>query len=358
MIDNKNVNGFIESMEDDGMPPTIKNIAKMARVSTATVSRYLNNPSIVSESTGARIHDSIQKSGYIPNELARGLTKESSKIIGVIMPDINNIFFPSVLLGIEDELDRNGYYTFICNTHGDINKEKHYINTMTSLKIAGVIFMGTRPVKKRDNLHIFDLAKIKPVLLINDCFERHEISYIMTNESQGVIDAVRYLYSLNHRRIALLNGHLDYTTYVYKKAGFIEGCRQLGLDNEQYVLSVNPYETGGYDAMSELLKIDVANRPTAIITVNDQLAIGAVRSVFENGYNVPKDFSIIGFSNTPISKEIYPKLTTVDQFPYETGKKAAKMIVDQINSKNTERKKNVMKTKLVIRDSCALRVED
>jgi len=268
------------------------------------------------------------------------------------MPDINNIFFPAVLLGIESELERNGYCTFICNTHHDISKEKHYIRMMISLRIAGVMFIGTRPAKEEHNAQIFELAKTSPVLLVNDRFKDRNISFVMTNETQGIIEAMRYLYELGHRRIALLNGSPTYTTYVYKKTGFLEGCRELDINNSRYILNVEPYETGGYKAMNQLLNIKASDRPTAIMTANDQLAIGAIRSAFENGYKVPDDFSVMGYSNAPISSEIYPKLTTVDQFPYETGRLAAKTIVEQINSNNTKRSCYSMDTKLVVRNSC------
>lgn len=333
--------------------PTIKDIAKMAQVSTATVSRYLNNPLLVSESTRARILETIEKSGYLPNELARGLSKNSSRIIGVVMPDINNIFFPAVLLGVESELERNGYCTFICNTHNDIKKEKDYIRMMSSLRIAGVIFIGTRPIKKEENTQIFDLAETTPVLIINDFFKGHDISFVMTDETKGMSEVVRYLGELGHKRIALINGAPEHTTYMYKKKGFLEGCQQLGINNERYIINAQPYESGGYEAMSQLLRIDVGERPTAIVGANDQLAIGTMRAVFENGYTVPEDFSVVGFSNAPISGEIYPKLTTVDQFPYETGKLAASMMVSQIHSGNAKRN-CMMDTKLVIRDSCAM----
>lgn len=334
------------------MAVTIQTIARLAKVSTATVSRYLNFPESVSEKKRALLAEVIKEQNYVPNELARGLTRNIFSTIGVIMPDINNTFFSAVLLGIELELEKSGYSTLVCNTHGQIEREKRYLEMLMSRRVAGIVFVGTRPLAAEDNAHIVELARKVPVMLINDRLSSEDVSFVMTNEEQGMGLAVEYLYGLGHRKIGFLNGNPPFTTYVYKLDGFVKAMKRLGLEMcDGYLQSVEPYEKGGYSGMLKIAQL--ASRPTAVVTANDQIAIGAVRAVFESGWVVPRDMSVVGFSNTPISAEVYPRLTTVDQFPYDTGKTAAQRLVEQIDTKNSRHSGLRIDCKLVVRASCA-----
>ncbi len=334
------------------MAVTIQTIARLARVSTATVSRYLNYPESVSPKKRALIAEVIKEQNYVPNELARGLTRNSFSTIGVIMPDINNTFFSAVLLGIELELEKSGLSTLVCNTHGQIEREKRYLEMLASRRVAGIIFVGTRPLAAEDNAHVVELARRVPVMLINDRLDSEYVSFVMTNEEQGMGLAVEYLYGLGHRRIGFLNGNPPFTTYRYKLDGFTAAMQRLGLEMcEGCVQSVEPYEKGGYGGMRRLGQLPW--RPTAVVTANDQVAIGAMCAVFESGRTVPRDMSVVGFSNTPISAEIYPRLTTVDQFPYDTGKSAAQQLVEQIDQRNTRHSGLRIDCRMIVRASCA-----
>lgn len=333
------------------MAVTIKTIANLANVSTATVSRYLNNPNSVSEKKQQLLAQIISEQNYKPNELARGLIMRRSNMVGVILPDINNIYFPPIMLGIEGELDAKGYSTFICNTLGNISKEKQYVDALLSHKVAGIIFIGTRPVDQAKSSHVVELAEKLPVVLINDYIENSNVNFVTNNESKGIARAVSYLFGLGHRRIAFLNGKLAMTTYAYKREGFQQIAGELNLDWKRYYIETDPYEAGGHQAMKQMFRQEAP--PTAVVTANDQMAIGAIRAVFESGRSVPKDVSVVGFSNVPISGEIYPRLTTVDQHPIYTGKTAAKLLLSQIREKQSARSAVWLETKLVIRDSCA-----
>jgi LacI family transcriptional regulator len=294
----------------------------------------------------------IEREGYIPNELARGLTKNTSAMIGVVIPDINNTFFSAVLMGIENEFLKHGCNTFVCNTHGQIRKEKEYIDMLLSRRVAGIIFVGTRPINKDASSHLVDLATRLPVMLINDTIENSDIGYVLTNEEKGMNDAVHYLYDLGHRRIALLNGNQAFTTYRYKLNGYRRAMKELKLSEKVgYIVDTEPYEKGGYEGMKKLRALSVP--PTAVVSASDQIAIGAMREVFESGKNVPNDMSVVGFSNIPLSNEIYPRLTTVDQYPQQTGKLTAQLLAAQIENKGTGHEGLRMDTTMVIRASCA-----
>lgn len=337
------------------MAVTIKTIANLANVSTATVSRFLNNPESVSEKKRKVLAAIISEQNYKRNELARDLVMNKSRMVGVILPDINNIYFSPIMMGIERELEEKGYSTFICNTHGDIEKEKNYINVLQSYRVAGMIFIGTRPLDREKSVHVAELAEYLPVVLINDYILDSHVSFVANNEARGIEQALQYLYDIGHRKIGFINGNLPMTTYSYKKNGFQLMMERLGLDWQQFYIEEDPYEAGGYRASCSFLKRDV--HPTAVITANDQMAIGATRAIFEKGYRVPQDISVVGYSNVPISGEIYPRLTTVDQFPIYTGKVAAEMLITQIKKQGANEARSQMTTwldtQLVIRDSTA-----
>lgn len=331
------------------MNVTIRDIAKMANVSIATVSRYINNPEAVSEKKRLQIAEIIEKVNYRPNEVARGLSNGTSKIIGILLPAVNNIFFSTVILGIEDELSKKAYTALVCNTHEKIEREKQYMDILISRQVAGLIFMGTRQIEKKSNEHIWKMNDRLPLIIVNDYFKDEQISYIMTDESDGVYKAVQYLYELGHRKIYFFNGNKKQTTYQYKLEGFMRGAKERKLEEAVKVLKNDPFESGGYKTMMKL--IHEGDIPTGIIVASDQMAMGVVRAIHESGLSIPKNISVIGFDNSPISGEVYPRLTTVDQKPYELGKEAGRLLMKQIESKNKIRSSVLQKPELLVRDS-------
>lgn len=330
---------------------TIKDIARKAGVSIATVSRYLNNPKIVSQEKQILLAEIIAESDFQPNELARGLITNSSNTLGIILPDINNIFYPAVLRGIEDKLEESGYNAFVCNTDYNMEKEKNYINALLSKKVAGIIFIGTRPTGIQNNQHLIELNEKLPIVMINDYIIGHDIHCVMTDEVEGAYKAVSYLIGLGHKKIAFLNSYEEQTTYQYKQMGYERALADYSIPlRPAYSVKDSTYESGGYNGMCKLLKLD--DMPTAILTAHDMMAIGVIRAAYERGYKIPDDFSLIGYSNSPISAEVYPRITTVDQFPYKTGAMAADKIINLIKRVPESQNKITLKTELLIRDTC------
>ncbi len=332
------------------MAVTIKDIALKASVSTATVSRYLNNPEVVSPRAGKVIQEAIEELDYTPNDIARSLITNNSYTIGLILPDINNVFYPPVLRGIEDIAGQHDYIFFLCNTDQNIRREKKYIDVLQSKRAAGMIFIGTRPTDMEKNQHIFALSKKLPVLLLYEQFD--DVCCITTDDMLGSYKATNFLIDLGHREIAFVSAPPNFSTYAQKRCGYEKAMQEAGLPvREEFIVYQDAYETGGYQAMCQLLKLK--NRPTAVHAVNDQMAIGVMRAAFENGLKVPEDLSVVGFSNSSISSQIYPKLTTINQFGYDVGKMAAKKIIDMINKKSTDKTTEVIEPELVVRNSCA-----
>lgn len=334
------------------MAATIRDIAKKADVSIATVSRYLNNPEIVSEKTKKKIVEAIEQLKYLPNDIARSLTTKNSYTIGLILPDINNVFYPPVLRGIEDIAEQHHFITFLCNTDQNIQREKKYIDALLGRQVSGIIFIGTRKDSVSENAHILTLAEKIPILMLYESFEGEKIQSVVSDETIGSVKAVRYLYELGHRKIAFVSAPPDYSTYKRKQLGYITALGDLSIPvREDYIVYQDAYESGGYLAMCELLKLG-EDMPTAVHATSDQMAVGIMRAIFEHGLHVPKDISVVGYSNSFIASQVYPRLTTIDQAGYRLGQMAGDKIIHMIEKGTLTGEIHIVEPELVIRDSC------
>lgn len=331
---------------------TIKDIAKLAHVSTATVSRVINSPDKVSADKKALVDKIIQESNYFPNALARGLIQAKTKSIGVIIPDINNLFYPAVVRGLEDSLESNGYNLFLCNTDKYIEKEIKYINTLLEQRVDGIVFMGTRPIDPHKNAHIKAVSKRIPVIMVNDYIVGSEAYSVLSDEIDGAYNAVKYLIELGHTRIAFFTGESEYTTYRNKEKGYEMALSENKIPIlEEYIYRDGASEEGG--ARNAKRMLEKGNpMPTAIFAASDQTALGAIKAISEAKFKVPEDFSIIGYANIPISSLLYPELTTINQFPYETGKMAAELLAKIIDGEKPNQRKFLIEPKLIVRQSC------
>lgn len=339
------------------MAPNINDVAKSAGVSIATVSRYFNSPEVVSEDAKRRISEAITTLDYKPNALARGLITNETKSIGIIMQDINNIFYPAVIRGVEDYLEANGYSLFISNTDSNPNKEKRYINTYLERRVDGLIFLGTRPVDPVLNQSVYEVSKRIPVVVVSESMKTDDedgiLGCVYSKEEEGAYNAVKYLVDLGHRSIAFFTAESSISTYLKKKNGYQKALRDAGIAYDESIIFVDkPYAEGGYKAGMKFFSLEKEQRPTAIFSISDQMAQGIVKAAFESDCKIPEELSIIGFSGVPISADMYPALTTVDQEPYKMGKEGAKMLISFIKGDRIQSKDVALDTKLVIRNTC------
>ena len=356
-VDNINVKLYNLEKEQRGqiMQLNIIDIAKMAGCSTATVSRYFNSPDLISEKLRSRIETVVKEMNYQPNALARGLITNETKSIGLISPDINNVFYPAIIRGIEDYLQNFGYTAFVCNTDNNIAKEKHYINTYLEKRVDGLIFVGTRPNDQKKNEHIIQLSKKIPIVVISERLDTIDddirLCCIYSEETNGAYDAVKYLINLGHKRIAFFTSKNDVSTYVKKRLGYEKAMNEAGLQiNESDIYIEEPYAGGGYRAALRML----ANkeRPSAVFAVSDQMAMGVIKAMHQSGLSIPEDLSLVGFSGVSISTDVFPELTTIDQEPYAMGAQASEMMLHLIKEKASECIYIPKEAKLILRDSC------
>lgn len=330
---------------------TIKDIAKKAGVSTATVSRVLNNIGNVSEEKTRLIQKIVEQENYQPNALARSLIQEKTKTIGIIIPDINNLYYPPVLRGMQDVCELNGDTVFLCNTDQDIEKEKWYVNSFLEKRVDGIAFMGTRPIDPEKNSHIIRLNEKLPVVMVSDALPDSDVYSVLSDEVAGAYEAVHYLIRLGHRNIAHITGYDSYTTYHYKQVGYEKALRESGIPICKENIVRNSPDTEGGEAGAAAL-FQRPERPTAIFAASDQIAIGVLKAAYLAKLRVPEDVSVVGYANIPIADHTIPGLTTVNQFPYETGRRSAGTLTKLINKEEVEEKQEMIVPKLLIRNSC------
>jgi LacI family repressor for deo operon, udp, cdd, tsx, nupC, and nupG len=333
------------------MAATIRDVARLADLSTATISRVLNNPSAVLPSTRERVEHAIAELNYRPPTIAREWTKRNLRTIGVLIPDITNLYYPTVVKALENELWKNDFNIYLCNTDESIERENRYISSLVRKGVEGMIFLGTRPISAA-NQHIAKLSESIPVLLVNDHIIGSNVYSIMADEVEGAYKAVSYLAKLGHRKIGFLNGSAEYTTYQYKRTGYERALIQHGIEAKpEWIVEQDPHEEGGYIGAQTLLKL--RDRPTAIFAASDQIAVGAIRACFDEHLRIPNDISLMGFSNVPIAASLCPPLTTVDQFPVKTAEIAAEMIVRLIRKEKLSQKRVILEPQIEVRASCA-----
>jgi LacI family transcriptional regulator/LacI family purine nucleotide synthesis repressor len=334
---------------------TVYDIAKEANVSVATVSRVLNGTAPVKASTKLKIMEIMGKHQFQPNALARSLTKKETNMIGMILPDITNPFFPEVFWGAENEAREKGYTFFLCNTSGDYARESEYISVLREKRVDGMIFIGGRInlPKPEPQLvkEVMELAARTPTVLINGSLPGNSLTRVASDEKAGTEMAIEHLIELGHRRIALIGGNDYMTTTIQKVKAYRGILEQKGLEyREEWVRHDDFSVNSGRHLMAELLQL--SERPTAVFCINDFVAVGAMKTVIESGLRIPEDISIIGFDDTPLATAVIPELTTVSLRAQELGSLAVEVLHKMMN-KEKVRKLTQLEPHLVRRQSTA-----
>lgn len=332
---------------------TVYDIAKEANVSVSTVSRVLNDTAPVKKSTKERVNQLIEKYQFHPNALARSLTKKTSGMIGIILPDITNPFFPEVFSGAENMARDNGYTLFLCDTEGDYERETQYLNVLREKQVDGIIFIGGRiNLAKCDPTLAAEVVEVNrriPVILVNGDLPGSLLHRVYTDEVEGARLAVQHLIDYGHRHIAFLGGMMETETTLQKVKMFSLVMRQNGLEvPKEWVLNGSFSIQSGKALMKQLLSED--HKPSAVFCVNDFTAIGAYKAVSELGLRIPEDISIVGFDDTPLASSIIPELTTISQKSTELGRLAVVKLHQLILKENINRE-TVLQPELIVRES-------
>lgn len=334
----------------------IKDVAKKAGVSTTTVSHVINETRFVSDELRQRVMDAMQSMDYHPNILARSLRSGKSKTIGLIVPDISNLFFAEIARKVEDRGLEYGYSVILCNTDDDHAKEAGYIDVLITKKVDGIIFISAG--YEGENLYKLLNNKI-PIVIADRSLGDVVTDVVLVDNWMGGYTATKYLLELGHRKIACISGPSSLTPSAQRVEGFHQALKDAAIEiNYCLVIPGDFRSVGGEKAMNSLLECD--KKPTAVFACNDMMALGAMRAINNRGLRVPEDISLVGFDDIPISQCVYPAITTVAQPIEELGSIVVKYLIERIEYKNSRRKgeepdyrTTVLETKLVKRDSCS-----
>ena len=284
----------------------IRTVAAKARVSIATVSRTINGNEKVDAEIAKRVRQAAKVLGYQPNTQARALVSGRSHMLGVMISDITNPFFPELIQSFEEIAVQNGYEILIGSTAHDPRLVEQVIDRMLQRNVEGVAVM-TFGVEESvlDRLASRDVS----LVFIDVAPEAPGTSALIVDYQLGIGQAVQHLAVLGHRRVAFISGPKGLHSAVLREKAFINSTREIGLETSGYVIRGDHTMEGGTKAMEELLRLRVP--PTAVVCSNDMTAIGVLHAIVDAGLRVPEDVSVVGFDDVHIARYISPPLTTV-----------------------------------------------
>jgi len=332
------------------MRVTLSEIARLAGVSKATVSAVMNNKPNVSWKTKQKVLQLVRRFNYIPNDLARSLVSNQTGIIGLVVRDITNPFYSKVTIAVEEVANKNQYGLILCNSKDEYLKEKEQIYILKKKRVDGIIIFL---LEDNPSLHhIFDLVKEKyPFVIVGHRVKGLDVDYINSDDESGAYEAVKYLISVGHRKIAHLIGPSGCAASLSRLRGYKRALHEAGIKVPQhFVITGGSNLNSGYHTAKSLLSLK--NRPTAIFAYNDLVAVGVFKASRELGLRIPDDIAVVGFDDIELAEFLSVPLTTVRQPMYELGKKSAKLLFDRITQKeNVSPIEITLKTSLVVRKS-------
>ena len=324
---------------------TIKEIARLANVSSATVSKVINGKDrYISEETRKRVLEIVEREGYIPNGIAKSLKMKRTKTIGIILPDVMNLFFSEVAKGAEDAAERKGYTVILCNSDNSKAKEGKYINILQEKMVDGIILTAS----EAETSKYLERCNIPMVLVDRDLELEKPVGRIVVDNVEGTYKATNYLISKGCKSIGFVSSQEVNKLAKERLLGYKKALRENGMeiDPNKIFLKSFTVETG-YEGVYHLFN---QGHVDGICCGNDLIAIGVIQGLKEKGISVPEEVKIIGFDNICIGKYLDPPLTTVRQPIYKLGEEAVNVLISIIENKDTEMVK-VLDTEIVVRAS-------
>ena len=325
---------------------TIREIAELANVSTATVSKVINGKDqYISEATRQKILEIVEKEGYIPNGIAKSLKVRKTKTIGIIMPDVMNLFFSELARGAEDAAEKRGYSVILCNTDNRESKEEKYLNILQEKMVDGIIMTAAEASMNKS----VKRSKTPMVLVDRDIELDKPVGRITVNNEEGAFMATKFLIEKGCKNIGFISSEKKNKPSAERLEGYKRALKEYKLDiDEKKIFLENFTIDSGYKGVISLLE---KTQVDGIFCGNDLIAFGAIKGLKEKKVKIPEEVKIIGFDDISMSQFIDPPLTTIKQPIYQLGEEAVKMLVAIIEKKDTDMNK-VLKTELIERGSC------
>ncbi|MGL4737596.1 MAG: LacI family DNA-binding transcriptional regulator [Cellulosilyticaceae bacterium] len=325
---------------------TIKQVAEYAGVSVATISRVLNNPDKVKEDTKKRVYAAIEFLDYAPNLLGRNLRVAHTKTILVLLPTIANDFYSSIMTGIRESAQEDGYHIMIGVTDHEAHSEKGYMNLLQTRSVDGVILLSS----KLDQAYLGNMARHYPIVQCCEYIEGVDISLVTIDNYQAAYDATKYLIELGHKRIGFIGGEEDYISARLRAKGFWDALEASGLMLSKDYMTLSNYSyKSGVKGCERLMALK--EPPTAIFTVADSIAVGVIKKAQELGLKIGKDLDIIGFDDTAIARMYNPAITTVSQPRVELGSRAYELLKKKIEDLSSQVERVYLRHTIKVRET-------
>lgn len=329
---------------------TITDLAKRLNLSASTVSRALRNHPDISEETKARVQKAAERANYQPNLIAQSLQTRRSNNIGVIVPEIRNSFFSTVISGIEDLAYESGYTIMVCQSNDTAEREIINTRALAANRVAGMIVSTSQETTNFDHLNQI-ISQSVPMVLFDRVVEELAVPKVVVDDFNGAYQAVRHLIKTGRRRIAHLTGSNSLYISRKRREGYEAALRDHGLPvRNEYIIGGGNHEEDGRRGAMKLLELDAW--PDGLFAINDPVALGALLYLQDRQVRIPEQIGIVGFSDNPNASLVRPALTTINQPAYDIGKTAANILLDILNGTMEKRDTTItLETKLMIRES-------
>ncbi|MGA3215314.1 MAG: LacI family DNA-binding transcriptional regulator [Acidimicrobiales bacterium] len=326
---------------------TIVDVARVAGVSTATVSRVLNNHPKVDPRLAAEVRQAVKELGYRPSRVARSLRTRRNQVWALIISDVNTgPFFGAVVRGVEDVAYEAGYSLFLCNTDEDPVKEASYIELAVAENVAGVILTPSGPRTDLSPLLNFGV----PLVLADRTLVSQQADSVLVDNITGACEAVAHLVAGGYERIACITGPLAITTAFQRHVGYNKALQEAGITPDDSLLRVADFrELGGQLAMQELLAGPV--RPDAVFVTNHLMTVGALQAIAQAKLSIPSDIAVVSFDDMPWASLLQPPLTAVAQPAYDLGVEGARLLLSRLEGYTGAARTVMLSTTLMVRGS-------
>lgn len=330
---------------------TIQDIANLLHISKSTVSRALHDHPDISDETKKAVKDLAKIFDYKPNRAALTLRYNSSKLIGLIIPEIYCYFFPSVVNGIEKELSKKGYNLLTLQSKESYEREKENIEILLANNVEGILASVSRETKKFDHFKKV-LSEHIPIVFFDRVPREIEADMVLLDDIEGAYKAVKHLAEKGRKKIAICIGNLDLLISINRLKGYKKALEEFNLQiNESFIISAQSAKEAK-EKTSQLLSLP--NKPDAIFAISDLTMTGVIQAIYRSHLSVPEDISLIGFSEEPFSLMYKPSITSILPMGNQIGKVAAKRLLKKIKNKDKKTytpKVILLKSELIVRDS-------
>lgn len=330
------------------MATSIKDVAREAGVSIATVSRVLNDIDVVNEDTKKKVLDAIKKLGYRPNIVARSLKTQRTKTIGILIPDISNQLYPEIVRGAEDVSNIYDYNVILCNSDLDIDKEKEYLRVLKEKMVDGVIYISSS--LSNEILDLINELDLKTIL-VETKDKDGLLPSVTIDNVKGCYDSTKLLIDKGIKNIAFIGTNKDtMNAWGDRYIGFEKAMKEAGLNIDPNLVYFDSIKVkAGYEGINKFL--ESGNKFDGVVCASDDIAMGAINALRDKGIQVPTDVSVIGFNDNFAASIFHPTITTVSQPTYDMGSVAMRMLIKLLNKQELDKSHFVLEHELIERES-------